>query len=85
VCTFALDLHLGPGKYDIGAWLYHSDGDQIYRCYDTCMLDQMLVVSAPRDINGIANLHAVFTVGAASEHDEAASLMPQATAARADV
>jgi lipopolysaccharide transport system ATP-binding protein len=65
-CTFALRLHLAPGKYDVGAWVYWSDGDSVYKCYDSWMLEQHLFISADREITGVANLYPVLTVRTAS-------------------
>jgi lipopolysaccharide transport system ATP-binding protein len=53
-CTFALDLHLTPGKYHVSACVYRSD---IEKTYDEWECAQAFVVTADRDIRGIANLY----------------------------
>ena len=51
--TMQLDLHLAPGTYRVGAALYRYD---VQREYDRWFPAATLLVSADRDVRGVANL-----------------------------
>jgi len=53
-CTFTLTLHLAPGTYHIGAWLYRYD---IQKEYDEWVGAETVFVSTDRDVRGVANLY----------------------------
>jgi lipopolysaccharide transport system ATP-binding protein len=53
-CTFEVDLHLGPGTYYLGVYLYRYD---VQRNYDQLFPATSFVVAADRDVLGAANLY----------------------------
>jgi lipopolysaccharide transport system ATP-binding protein len=53
-CTFEVDLHLGPGTYYLGVFLYRYD---VQRNYDHVFPVTSFVVAADRDVLGAANLY----------------------------
>ena len=53
-CTFEVDLHLGPGTYYLGVYLYRYD---VQRNYDHVFPATSFVVAADRDVLGAANLY----------------------------
>jgi lipopolysaccharide transport system ATP-binding protein len=53
-CTFEVDLHLGPGTYYLGVYLYRYD---VQRNYDHVFPATSFVVASDRDVLGAANLY----------------------------
>ena len=53
-CTFDVDLHLGPGTYYLGVYLYRYD---VQKNYDHVFPATSFVVAADRDVIGAANLY----------------------------
>jgi lipopolysaccharide transport system ATP-binding protein len=53
-CTFEVDLHLGPGTYYLGVYLYRYD---VQKNYDHVFPATSFVVAADRDVIGAANLY----------------------------
>jgi lipopolysaccharide transport system ATP-binding protein len=54
VCDFDIDLHLGPGTYYLGAFLYRYDTEHQY---DHVFPATSFVMTTDRDIRGAANLY----------------------------
>ena len=52
--AFDLDLHLAPGTYHLGAWIWRHD---IEKAYDTLFPAATLYVTADRPMRGAANLY----------------------------
>lgn len=57
--TFELNLHLGPGIYHVGVYLYRYD---IERLYDSRVPAATIYVRSDRDIRGAANLYPSFSI-----------------------
>jgi hypothetical protein len=55
-CEFDVDLHLGPGTYYLGVYLYRYDREQQY---DHIFPATSFVITADRDSRGAANLYPV--------------------------
>jgi lipopolysaccharide transport system ATP-binding protein len=53
-CTFEVDLHLGPGTYYLGVFLYRYD---VQRNYDELFPATSFVVAVDRDVRGPVNLY----------------------------
>ncbi len=53
-CSIRLDMHLAPGTFHLGAALIRHD---VQREFDRWFPAATLLVSADRDVRGIANLH----------------------------
>jgi homopolymeric O-antigen transport system ATP-binding protein len=53
-CTFEVDLHLGPGTYHLGVYLYRYD---LQKEYDHLFPATSFVVASDRDVRGAANLY----------------------------
>jgi hypothetical protein len=54
VCEFDMELHLGPGTYYIGVYLYRYD---VEREYDHVFPATSFVVTSDRDTRGATNLY----------------------------
>jgi lipopolysaccharide transport system ATP-binding protein len=53
-CSFEVDLHLGPGTYYLGIYLYRYD---VQQNYDQLFPATSFVVAADRDVLGPSNLY----------------------------
>ena len=53
-CSFDIDMHLGPGTYYLGVYLYRYD---VQRNYDHVFPATSFVVATDRDVLGAANLY----------------------------
>ena len=53
---FELTLHLAPGTYHLGVWLYRHDTQ---KTYDTRFPSATFYVSSDRELRGVANLYPV--------------------------
>jgi lipopolysaccharide transport system ATP-binding protein len=58
--TFELNLHLAPGTYSIGCYIYQYD---IEKMYDSVIPACTIYVEADRDVRGVVNLYPEVTVG----------------------
>jgi len=58
VCEFDLDLHLGPGTYYLGVYLYRYDRELEY---DHLFPASSFVMTSMRDTRGAANLYPAVT------------------------
>lgn len=58
-CTFELDLHLGPGTYHVGVYLYRYD---VGREFDRRFPAKTVFISSSKDVGGVANLNPRVTV-----------------------
>jgi len=67
-CSFEVDLHLGPGTYYLGIYLYRYD---VQRNYDQLFPATSFVVAADRDVLGPANLYPSVTGFAALPREPA--------------
>ena len=59
-CTFTLELHLGPGTYNLGTALHRYD---IQKEYDFLPCAETFFISVDRDARGVANLYPEVSIG----------------------
>jgi lipopolysaccharide transport system ATP-binding protein len=59
-CTFALQLHLAPGRYQVGAWVCRYDTETIYDYWASAAT---ILVSHETDVRGVVNLYPTVRVG----------------------
>jgi lipopolysaccharide transport system ATP-binding protein len=57
--TFELDLHLGPGTYHLGCYVYRYD---IEKMYDSLIPASTIYVNSDRDLRGVVNLYPRSTI-----------------------
>jgi hypothetical protein len=53
-CTFELQLHLVPGRFQVSAWVYRYDTQTQYDAWQNA---ETFFVSADVDVRGVANLN----------------------------
>lgn len=79
-CEFEVDLHLGPGTYYLGVYLYRYDREQQY---DHVFPATSFVITTDRDSRGATNLYPVVTLcdvrPAAQPHPKALSKATERT------